>query len=183
MNKRAYLLTITAVLHLVACAGGTMGTGVRKYSPTGEVEASESRSLFDFESHTARCAIRSPSGTTYEIYLSPVVREVNAVPIDPLTCDTSFILSSHTTKVLLTENIGWGRRKPLSASVELQSALPADPQRWSTELTLNTTPNSEAKSMEAHFSSSFIRHSKRFRLVIKVLNGPTLFYQFALTDN
>jgi hypothetical protein len=179
MSKGIPALIIIAALSLQACAGGTLGTGVRKYSSPGELEEQERKGLFDFSSRAARCSIKH-EGDRISMRLTPIAGDIDAELVDPLTCRATVIPLAHSLTLLVARN-----GEPLTgASFALQSSPSLKNVIWSEEYVNECGKDpSDGRFSTATIATRNLSVQKYYRVVVtdNVHRDPLVF-EFNIGD-
>ena len=179
-NYKLITSILTATIFLGGCAGGTMGTGVRKYGDSLEIEDKTSP-WFNFYSHAAFCKIKGDQGEKISMSLTPIVGEVDADVTSTSSCKASFIPASHTLTLLLAKN-----GEPIQATkFELQSRTASQNSDWIVEKsgTSEIVPD-DSKFSHINISANTLVPSKTYRAVVfgSASDGKDLVFEFSLAS-
>ncbi len=168
MTRLSSFFSISAAVFcfLCGCSGGTMGTGVRTYSPSPEMPERES-SIFDIKDHTLSCTLDHGERSVH-IALGPVKLAGSSSLHGTDRCQAKFLPLSRTLRALVTLN----DEALVDAPYELQVRDSQGSTPWRTLYRSTTTQVSEQSDFAlALLPDVSLRAEHEYRLVITPPEG------------
>lgn len=134
MNKDLLVkLGLVAITFMSACAGGSMGTGVRQYRQT-EILPENEMAISEISARTINCTLQRSTGNV-RISLAPVKPFGSPEMSGSQQCQAKFLPLSRTLRALVSLN----GSAPIDVPYELQMRKKGGEDQWHTLFSDRTT--------------------------------------------